>query len=49
MPKVEKMEDRRVFEYDGKKYAVRRPTLQEITKTNDRDWETMSLILKCVT
>jgi hypothetical protein len=35
MPKVEKMNDRRVFEYDGEKYAVRRPTMQELTKANE--------------
>tara|TARA_R100001163_G_scaffold1295_3_gene1975 strand:- start:16646 stop:17557 length:912 start_codon:yes stop_codon:yes gene_type:complete len=35
MPKVEKLEDRRVFEVDGVKYAVRRPTMQELTKANE--------------
>lgn len=29
------MNDRRVFEYDGEKYAVRRPTMQELTKANE--------------
>tara|TARA_Y100001972_G_C7667679_1_gene338198 strand:- start:3945 stop:4856 length:912 start_codon:yes stop_codon:yes gene_type:complete len=35
MPKVEKLEDRRVFEVDDVKYAVRRPTMQELTKANE--------------
>ena len=35
MPKVEKLEDRRIFEVDGTKYAVRRPTMQELTKANE--------------
>jgi len=35
MPKVEKLEDRRVFEHEGTKYAVRRPTMQELTKANE--------------
>jgi len=35
MPKVEKLEDRRVFEVAGEKYAVRRPTMQELTKANE--------------
>jgi len=35
MAKVEKLEDRRVFEHEDKKYAVRRPTMQELTKANE--------------
>lgn len=35
MPKVEKLENRRIFEYEGTKYAVRRPTMQELTKANE--------------
>ena len=35
MPKVEKLDDRRVFEFNGEKYAVRRPTMQELTKANE--------------
>jgi hypothetical protein len=35
MPKVEKLEDRRIFEVDGTSYAVRRPTMQELTKANE--------------
>lgn len=34
-PKVEKLEDRRVFEVDGVKYAVRRPTMEELIKANE--------------
>lgn len=35
MSKVEKLEDRRVFEVEGKQYAVRRPTMQELVKANE--------------
>ena len=35
MPKVEKLQDRRVFEVDGVKYAVKKPSMQELTRANE--------------
>jgi len=35
MPKVDKLEDRRVFTVEGKGYAVRMPTMQELVKANE--------------
>lgn len=38
--KVEEQEPKRVFEVDGKEYAVRRPTMQELVKANELHRET---------